>query len=155
MLEPIQGEGGVNLPNNNYLKSVSKLCKQSGILLILDEIQTGIGRTGSLFAYEQYNIEPDVVAQDCQIITPLIPTQTAAASGITTDGVAPSGDTEISLLDRRFSENIIRRIYYRQGESSSTMSSWTEIDYPIGGYFTLTSSYVQFKIDIQYSVRYG
>jgi len=61
MLEPIQGEGGVNLPDNNYLKSVSELCNRSGILLILDEIQTGIGRTGSLFAYEQYEIEPDVM----------------------------------------------------------------------------------------------
>lgn len=61
MLEPIQGEGGVNLPDDNYLKAVSELCRQKGILLILDEIQTGIGRTGSLFAYEHYGIEPDVI----------------------------------------------------------------------------------------------
>jgi predicted acetylornithine/succinylornithine family transaminase len=61
MLEPIQGEGGVNLPDDNYLKAVSELCRQKGILLILDEIQTGIGRTGSLFAYEHYGIEPDVM----------------------------------------------------------------------------------------------
>jgi acetylornithine aminotransferase/acetylornithine/N-succinyldiaminopimelate aminotransferase len=61
MLEPIQGEGGVNLPDENYLTSVSGLCQQRGILLILDEIQTGIGRTGSLFAYEQYDIEPDII----------------------------------------------------------------------------------------------
>ncbi len=61
MLEPIQGEGGVNLPDDNYLKTVSELCRQRGILLILDEIQTGIGRTGSLFAYEHYGIEPDII----------------------------------------------------------------------------------------------
>ena len=61
MLEPIQGEGGVNLPDKNYLKIVSELCRQRGILFILDEIQTGIGRTGSLFAYEQYGIEPDIM----------------------------------------------------------------------------------------------
>ncbi|MCJ7769789.1 MAG: aspartate aminotransferase family protein, partial [Dehalococcoidales bacterium] len=61
MLEPIQGEGGVNLPDENYLKTVSELCRQRGILFILDEIQTGIGRTGSLFAYEQYDIEPDIM----------------------------------------------------------------------------------------------
>ena len=61
MLEPIQGEGGVNLPDKNYLTTVSELCQQKGILFILDEIQTGIGRTGSLFAYEQYGIEPDIM----------------------------------------------------------------------------------------------
>jgi len=61
MLEPIQGEGGVNLPDDNYLAAVRAWCDQTGILLILDEIQTGIGRLGTLFAYEQYNIEPDIM----------------------------------------------------------------------------------------------
>jgi len=61
MLEPIQGEGGVNLPADNYLTLVREWCDEKGILLILDEIQTGIGRTGTLFAYEQYGIEPDVM----------------------------------------------------------------------------------------------
>jgi len=61
MLEPVQGEGGVNLPDDNYLKRVQELCRQKVILLILDEIQTGISRTGSLFAYEQYGVEPDIM----------------------------------------------------------------------------------------------
>lgn len=61
MLEPVQGEGGVNLPDDNYLKMVRDWCDQKGMLLILDEIQTGIGRMGTLFAYEQYGIEPDVM----------------------------------------------------------------------------------------------
>jgi len=61
MLEPLQGEGGVNLPNDNYLAAVRAWCDQMGILLILDEIQTGIGRIGTLFAYEQYGIEPDIM----------------------------------------------------------------------------------------------
>jgi len=61
MLEPVQGEGGVNLPSDDYLTSVRDWCDQKGILLILDEIQTGVGRTGTLFAYEQYNIEPDIM----------------------------------------------------------------------------------------------
>lgn len=61
MLEPIQGEGGVNLPDDDYLAAVRAWCDQRGILLILDEIQTGIGRTGTLFAYEQYGIEPDIM----------------------------------------------------------------------------------------------
>jgi len=61
MLEPVQGEGGVNLPDDNYLTEVRAWCDQRGILLILDEIQTGVGRTGTLFAYEQYGIEPDIM----------------------------------------------------------------------------------------------
>jgi len=61
MLEPVQAEGGVNLPDDNYLTMVRDWCDHKGILLILDEIQTGIGRTGILFAYEQYGIEPDVM----------------------------------------------------------------------------------------------
>ncbi|MBA7663753.1 Acetylornithine aminotransferase [subsurface metagenome] len=61
MLEPMQGEGGVNLPDDNYLTGVRRWCDQKGILFILDEIQTGMGRTGTLFAYEQYGIEPDIM----------------------------------------------------------------------------------------------
>lgn len=61
MLEPIQGEGGVNLPGADYLAVVRTWCDQKGILLIFDEIQTGMGRTGSLFAYEHYGVEPDVM----------------------------------------------------------------------------------------------
>ena len=61
MLEPVQGEGGVKLPDDDYLKAVRVWCDQKGILLILDEIQTGIGRMGTLFAYEQYGIEPDTM----------------------------------------------------------------------------------------------
>lgn len=61
MLEPIQAEGGVNMPDDGYLKEVESWCHQKGILFILDEIQTGIGRTGTLFAYQQYGIEPDIM----------------------------------------------------------------------------------------------
>jgi acetylornithine/N-succinyldiaminopimelate aminotransferase len=61
MMEPVQGEGGVNVPDDDYLKKIRAWCDEKGILLILDEIQTGIGRTGSLFAYEQYGVEPDIM----------------------------------------------------------------------------------------------
>jgi len=61
ILEPIQGEGGVNVPSNGYLKEVQNWCHEKGILFILDEIQTGVGRTGTLFAYEQYGVEPDII----------------------------------------------------------------------------------------------
>ena len=61
MLEAIQGEGGVNVPHDDYLKEVRSWCDEQGILLILDEIQTGMGRTGVLFAYQHYGIEPDII----------------------------------------------------------------------------------------------
>lgn len=60
MLEAIQAEGGVNVPSDDYLRKVRDWCDQKGILLILDEIQTGIGRTGTLFAYRRYGVEPDI-----------------------------------------------------------------------------------------------
>lgn len=61
MLEPIQGEGGVRIPSSDYLKGVREICDSHEILLILDEVQTGIGRTGRLFAYEHYGIKPDIM----------------------------------------------------------------------------------------------
>jgi acetylornithine/N-succinyldiaminopimelate aminotransferase len=61
MLEPIQAEGGVNIPSDDYLKQVRAWCDVKNILLILDEVQTGTGRCGSLWCYQQYGIEPDVM----------------------------------------------------------------------------------------------
>ena len=61
MLEPIQGEGGIRIPSENYLTEVRELCDKNNLLLIFDEIQTGMGRTGTLFAYEHFNIEPDIM----------------------------------------------------------------------------------------------
>ncbi len=61
MLEPIQGEGGVNIPDAEYFKKVRKICDEKEILLILDEVQTGFGRTGTLFAYQHYHIVPDIM----------------------------------------------------------------------------------------------
>ncbi len=62
LLEPIQGEGGVRIPEEDYLKAVRDLCNEHNILLILDEVQTGMGRTGKLFAHEHFGITPDIMA---------------------------------------------------------------------------------------------
>lgn len=61
LIEPVQGEGGIRCADPQYLKAVRKLCDDKGIMLIFDEIQTGIGRTGKLFAYEHFQITPDVM----------------------------------------------------------------------------------------------
>ena len=60
-LEPVQGEGGVNIPSDDYLQRVREWCDRQGLLLMLDEVQTGLGRLGSLFGYEEYGVEPDVM----------------------------------------------------------------------------------------------
>jgi len=61
MLEPIQGEGGVVVPSADYFRKVREICDRHGLLLIFDEVQVGIGRTGTLFAHEQFNVTPDIM----------------------------------------------------------------------------------------------
>ena len=61
MLEPIQGEGGIIIPSEKYLHEVKKLCEKYNILLIADEVQTGLGRTGELYNFKKYDIKPDIL----------------------------------------------------------------------------------------------
>ena len=61
MVEPIQGEGGINLADAEYLRAVRRLCDENGALLIFDEVTTGVGRTGKWFAYQHYDVEPDII----------------------------------------------------------------------------------------------
>jgi acetylornithine/succinyldiaminopimelate/putrescine aminotransferase len=61
MLEPVQGEGGVNIPSPDYFSRVRRWCDEQGLLLIMDEVQTGLGRLGTLFGYESFDVEPDVM----------------------------------------------------------------------------------------------
>ena len=60
MIEPIQGESGINLTTKEYMQGVRKLCDEKGIFLIFDEVQSGLGRTGKLFAYQHFDVEPDI-----------------------------------------------------------------------------------------------
>jgi acetylornithine/succinyldiaminopimelate/putrescine aminotransferase len=61
MLEPVQGEGGVNVPDADYFPQVRSWCDQHNLLLIVDEVQTGMGRLGTLFGYQQFGFEPDAM----------------------------------------------------------------------------------------------
>ncbi|MCL4439327.1 MAG: aminotransferase class III-fold pyridoxal phosphate-dependent enzyme [Firmicutes bacterium] len=61
VLEPIQGEGGIIIPDNDYLPRVRKICDEKNVLLIIDEVQTGLARTGKMFAVEHWNVNPDIM----------------------------------------------------------------------------------------------
>ena len=61
LVEPIQAEGGVIVPDESYLRGLREICDQRGVLLIFDEVQTGMGRTGKLFGYEHFGIQPDIM----------------------------------------------------------------------------------------------
>ncbi|WP_405307140.1 acetylornithine transaminase [Methanobrevibacter sp.] len=61
IVEPIQGEGGVNVPDIEYLKGIEKICKENDIVFIVDEVQTGFGRCGTLFAHELFDVKPDIM----------------------------------------------------------------------------------------------
>ncbi|MBN1788780.1 MAG: aspartate aminotransferase family protein [Sedimentisphaerales bacterium] len=61
MIEPIQGEGGINVATPEYMSAIRKLCDQSNALMILDEVQTGMGRTGKWFGYQHYDVVPDII----------------------------------------------------------------------------------------------
>ncbi len=61
IIEPVQGEGGINVADREYLKKFKELCKKNDLLLIFDEVQTGFGRTGNLFAYQHFGVVPDIM----------------------------------------------------------------------------------------------
>jgi acetylornithine/N-succinyldiaminopimelate aminotransferase len=61
MVEPIQGEGGINVATEEFLQAIRRLCDRNGAVMILDEVQTGIGRTGKWFAYQHFDVEPDII----------------------------------------------------------------------------------------------
>ena len=61
LVEPIQGEGGINVPDQDYLQGLRELCDRRGLLLLFDEVQTGMGRTGKLFGYEHFGVTPDIM----------------------------------------------------------------------------------------------
>lgn len=61
MLEPIQGEGGINEPSEDFFKGVKELCQKHNLLLIVDEVQTGVGRTGNAFGFQNYDFQPDII----------------------------------------------------------------------------------------------
>jgi acetylornithine/N-succinyldiaminopimelate aminotransferase len=88
MIEPIQGEGGIIVPDKGYLKALRVLCDEQGWLLIVDEIQTGMGRTGQWFAFQHEGIQPDVITS-AKALGNGIPIGACAAKGAAADLISP------------------------------------------------------------------
>jgi predicted acetylornithine/succinylornithine family transaminase len=118
LVEPVQGEGGVNVPSDGYLKALRAVCDSHDLLLVLDEIQTGMGRTGKLFAYEHEGVSPDVMALAKGLgggfpIGALLATDKAAqaftpgAHGTTFGGNPLACATALATLETLLEDNII------------------------------------------------
>jgi acetylornithine/N-succinyldiaminopimelate aminotransferase len=85
LIEPVQGEGGVNLPEEGFLEGLRTLCDEHHLLLVFDEVQTGMGRTGSWFGYQQWNVQPDIMTLAKGLAGGI-----AAGAIIASEDVAPS-----------------------------------------------------------------
>jgi len=94
IMEPVQGEGGFNIPSKTFVQAVKKICEQYGILFIADEIQTGFGRTGKLFAMEHFGVVPDLITMSKSIAAGLpISAVTGRAEIMDSAGVGEIGGT--------------------------------------------------------------
>lgn len=89
LVEPIQGEGGVIVPPEGYLKAAEAICRENGVLLMVDEIQTGLGRTGKMFAYEYEGVNPDVVIVGKALSGGFVPVSAILADGEIMDVFEP------------------------------------------------------------------
>lgn len=89
MLEPIQGEGGIVIPYKGYLEDVKAICEKHNCLLLLDEVQTGMGRTGKLMAFQHENVKPDIVTVAKSVSGGITPVSGIVADKELMDLIAP------------------------------------------------------------------
>jgi acetylornithine/N-succinyldiaminopimelate aminotransferase len=166
MLEPVQGEGGVVIPSSNYLKEVRAWCDQKGILLILDEIQTGMGRLGKLFGYEVFGIEPDVITLAKGIASGVaigvILAKERAAVFVPGDHGSTFGGNPLAcaagyavtkfIIDEKIPDNAAKMGAYLQVELAKLKSKHATIA-DVRGCGLLIA--VEFKSDIAEKITYG
>ena len=126
MVEPVQGEGGVYPADKEFLSSLRKLCNKKGVLLIFDEVQCGMGRTGSLWAYENYGVEPDILTAAKALggglpIGAMIATDKVASGFTTGDHASTFGGNPVScgaaiaVLDTLLKEGFLFDVKRKSG----------------------------------------
>jgi len=134
MLEPIQGESGVIIPSNNYLSDVQTICNNNDWLFILDEVQTGIGRTGELFAHQHSNITPDVMTLAkglgngvpigaCLTKGPANKMLTPGTHGSTFGGNPLVSKVALGVLDIFHKDNILDNVKTRSEQISTQLNN--------------------------------
>ncbi len=133
MLEPVQGEGGICVADEQYLREVRHLCDEEGILLVLDEVQTGMGRTGEWFGYQNYGIEPDIMtlakalgggtAVGAMVARPEVAESLAPGTHASTFGGNPLACAAIlGTVEAIEEENLLRTCH----ERAATITEWME-----------------------------
>ncbi|AEA33221.1 aspartate aminotransferase family protein [Hippea maritima] len=121
-IELIQGEGGINVADRGYVERLFNYCKENNILFVVDEIQTGIGRTGKIFAYEHYGIEPDVITLakglggGLPIGALLAKDYVASKFGYGTHGSTFGGNPLISYVSKEVVSFVIKEGLYKKAE---------------------------------------
>lgn len=141
MIELIQGEGGVNPLEKDFVKELADYCKQKDLLLIIDEVQTGVGRTGTLYCYEQFGVKPDIISSAkglggglpmgaCLCTEKLSKVMSAGTHGTTYGGnpIACAGATEVinRVADKKFLDSVAEKGNYMR-EKLSAMEGVKEV----------------------------
>ncbi|MDN4523683.1 acetylornithine transaminase [Fictibacillus fluitans] len=142
MIEVVQGEGGINPATESYLNFVGKLCKEKGILLIIDEVQTGIGRTGKPFAFSHFGLKPDIVTAAKGLgngfpVGAVISTEEVSSAfgpgshGTTFGGnplaMAAAGAVLREVFDPAFLEEVQKKGEYLKEELQSKLLNYDEV----------------------------
>ncbi|MFZ7104367.1 MAG: acetylornithine transaminase [Peptococcaceae bacterium] len=142
MLEPIQGEGGVNVPSPGYLQGVEKICRRHNVLLVIDEVQTGMGRTGKAFGYQNFGITPDIITLAKALgggvpIGAMLAKEEVARAFVPGDHAATFGGNPLAtaaalaasavLLEQDFLASVVEKGNYFRGKLNELKSSHPEI----------------------------
>lgn len=137
LIELVQGEGGVHPLDRTYVRELRELCREQDLLFMIDEVQTGMGRTGTMFAYEQYDIEPDVVTLakglgngapiGAMLAVPAVAASLAPGTHGSTFGGNPlCAEAALGVLDSLESDRVLENVRERASQIATRAGAWRE-----------------------------